>query len=152
METKEVKIECPLGYEVDKEKSTFEKIVFKKKERVLPKTWKEFYNSVVEKDIINRRADWYNIDGYLHCLSERYFKSLISLAQLLELRDYYNDGWMPDWNNSIQEKYYISIIGDDIRRDSCWSCRNILSFKDEKTRDEFYNNFKSLIEQIKELI
>ena len=30
METKEMKIEVPQGYEIDKEKSTFEKIVFKK--------------------------------------------------------------------------------------------------------------------------
>ena len=31
METKELKIQIPEGYEIDKEKSTFEKIVFKKK-------------------------------------------------------------------------------------------------------------------------
>ena len=30
METKEVKIEVPQGYEIDRQKSTFEKIVFKK--------------------------------------------------------------------------------------------------------------------------
>lgn len=30
METKEMKIQAPEGYEIDKEKSTFEKIVFRK--------------------------------------------------------------------------------------------------------------------------
>ena len=32
METKEVKIEIPQGYEIDRQKSTFEKIVFKNNE------------------------------------------------------------------------------------------------------------------------
>jgi hypothetical protein len=35
--TKEIVISIPEGYEIDKEKSTFEKIVFKKKEQTLPK-------------------------------------------------------------------------------------------------------------------
>ena len=34
MEQKEIKINIPDGYEIDKEKSTFEKIVFKKVELV----------------------------------------------------------------------------------------------------------------------
>ena len=37
MENKELKIEVPQGYEIDKENSTFEKIVFKKVEKELPK-------------------------------------------------------------------------------------------------------------------
>ena len=39
---KELNIQVPEGYEVDKEKSTFEKIIFKKIENKLPKTWEEF--------------------------------------------------------------------------------------------------------------
>ena len=41
METKELKIEVPEGFEIDREKSTFEKIVFKKVERDLPKRWED---------------------------------------------------------------------------------------------------------------
>ena len=33
METKELKIEIPQGYEIDYQKSTFEKIIFKKNPR-----------------------------------------------------------------------------------------------------------------------
>ena len=40
MENKELKIEVPQGYEIDRENSTFEKIVFKKVEE-LPKRWGE---------------------------------------------------------------------------------------------------------------
>ena len=41
METKELKIQIPEGYEIDKEKSTFEKIVFKKKD-TNPRSWEEY--------------------------------------------------------------------------------------------------------------
>ena len=40
METKEMKIQVPEGYEIDRENSTFEKIVFKKVDD-LPKSWEE---------------------------------------------------------------------------------------------------------------
>ena len=41
METKELKITIPEGYEIDKDNSTFEKIVFKKKD-TKPRSWKEY--------------------------------------------------------------------------------------------------------------
>lgn len=45
MDTKKLKINIPEGYEIDKEKSTFEEIVFKKVEdpfTKLPKNWEEY--------------------------------------------------------------------------------------------------------------
>ena len=41
METKELQIQIPEGYEIDKENSTFEKIVFKKKD-TKPRSWEEY--------------------------------------------------------------------------------------------------------------
>ena len=46
MEEKELKIEVPQGYEINRQKSTFEKIVFKKIPEN-PKTWEE-YCSLIE--------------------------------------------------------------------------------------------------------
>lgn len=43
MKEKSIKIEVPEGYEIDKEKSTFENIIFKKKET---KPWRKKYNNV----------------------------------------------------------------------------------------------------------
>ena len=45
METKTLKIEIPDGYQIDKEKSTFENIVFKKVDEVVIK-WNKCRNSV----------------------------------------------------------------------------------------------------------
>ena len=51
METKELKIKVPKGYEIDKENSTFERIIFKPinkdiiyKEEYFEFTQKEFHN------------------------------------------------------------------------------------------------------------
>ena len=46
---KELKIEVPDGYEIDKENSTFERIVFKKKHTYL-KSWKEFCEEIESVD------------------------------------------------------------------------------------------------------
>lgn len=52
METKSLKIEIPKGYEIDKEKSTFENIVFKKVDDIVIKWNSEFgihvYGSTID--------------------------------------------------------------------------------------------------------
>ena len=40
---KELNIIPPIGYEIDKQKSTFEKIIFSKIEPCKPTTWEEYY-------------------------------------------------------------------------------------------------------------
>ena len=45
MKEKELKINIPEGYEIDKKNSTFERIVFKKKS-TYPKSWKEFCENI----------------------------------------------------------------------------------------------------------
>ena len=50
MEEKELKIDTPSGYEIDREKSTFEKIIFKKVKNFHPKTWEEYHNLTKGED------------------------------------------------------------------------------------------------------
>ena len=42
MERKSIVIDIPDGMCIDESNSTFERIVFKKKENIRPKSWKEF--------------------------------------------------------------------------------------------------------------
>ena len=114
MNTQELKIEVPAGYEVDKEHSTIEKIVFKKIERKLPKRWEEL--KVVEGFYIDE-------DSHIHDCpmvdvlrknknvfpTEEEAEACLALAQLCQLRDKYNDGWKPNWTTDDEEKYIISI-------------------------------------------
>lgn len=151
METKEVKIECPEGFEIDKEKSTFEKIVFKKKEKELPKTWSDYVNNFGRTQLVNYfRDNTISYNGVT--LSGEHLEQLFTLFKLIKLRDCYNDGWKPDLNDLTQFKYTIFVnCGDPI----CYTNTqdsHVLAFKTRELRDEFYRNFKDLIEQAKELI
>ena len=157
METKELKIEVPAGYEIDKEKSTFEKIVFKKIERELPKSWEEL--KVVEGFYIDE-------DSHIHDCpmvdvlrknknvfpTEEEAEACLALAQLCQLRDAYNDGWKPDWEDTNEQKYVIIIHTGRIQVETFFSIQHLLTFKTEELRDKFLENFRDLIETAKPLL
>lgn len=164
-ETKEIKINVPDGYEIDKEKSSFEHIVFKKKENKLPETWEEFCenNKYVENEhfingnseILKRELcnyDYRNPNTDKNLLpSKELAEAMLALCQLLQLRDCYNQGWKPDWTTN-DFKYCIAICGNQVFKDSFWNAYKVLSFKTKEICDEFYNNFKELIEIAKPLL
>ena len=115
MKNKELKIEVPNGYAVDKENSTFEKIVFKKVEKELPKTWKEFgevkgwfVDNMCEIDYYSEGHSTDARDKNLFPTEEE-AEACIALAQLCQLRDRYNNGWKPNWGDGGEQKYVIKI-------------------------------------------
>ena len=90
MKTQEFKIEVPKGFEIDEEKSTFQKIVFKESKNNLDKIFK--FNNTTEKDF-NKK--WENFEDH-----EKYG----ALEKMIV--NYYNKGEKPNWKNSEQYKYY----------------------------------------------
>lgn len=108
METKELKIEIPEGYEIDKEKSTFENIVFKKKPIV--NCWEDL--SKVSGVLIDNASSKIYKSGdfpttFLNknvFLAEKYAKSALALAQISQLLPYYDS--KVDWNECYK-KYVI---------------------------------------------
>lgn len=115
-ETKEIKINIPEGYEIDKENSTFECIKFKKKIEV--NTWQDipklqgFY--ILEDSIIkeldpvyhNMRAMRENTNVFIN---RKYAKSALALAQISQLMPYYGgEITNEEWSND-EWKYSISI-------------------------------------------
>ena len=165
MKQKELKIQCPKGYEIDQEKSTFECIVFKPIKKELPKTWEEFCEthprkigecyltgcSVIETfgpyDDLNRKLE---MDKNI-LPSRELAEAMLALCQLIQLRDCYNDGWTPDWTNT-DVKYTIAYFQDRIDLDLSHYGPCILAFKSQELCGEFYNNFKDLIEIAKPLL
>jgi hypothetical protein len=159
-----IKINIPEGYEVDKEKSTFEKIIFKKIKAELPKTWEEFCAQNP-----NTKDEYYidvysNIQCYKHPDSYRMSdndKSLLStkedaeahlaLIQLHRLRDIYRQGWKPNWNDK-NDKYCINYVEGIIRIYALWYSQCFLSFQSKEIAEQFIENFKDLIEQARDLI
>ena len=97
METKEVKIQAPEGYEIDKENSTLECIKFKPIKRyityadVCNKIFKEFYYYIDNIGNINeyKKPDDFLLDK-TNANNSRQLKKLLALNQLLNIAEYYN--------------------------------------------------------------
>lgn len=158
METKEFKIQVPEGYKIDRENSTFEKIVFKQIERELPKSWEDlkFVNGFFICDLskINKvRLNSLAIDSNKNVFpTKEEAEACVALAQLCQLRDRYNDGWKPDWRTGSKIKYCIIIDENKIIKSQYITLNQILSFKTEELRDKFLENFRDLIETAKPLL
>ena len=157
METKEMKIEVPAGYMIDKEKSTFEKIVFKKIERELPKSWEELH--MIKGWFVENGSGIYEFENCFTISKNRNLfptkeeaEACVALAQLCQLRDRYNDGWKPDWNNGKEYKYSIVINNGRPFVETYFNVQKVLSFKTEELRDKFLENFRGLIETAKPLL
>lgn len=153
---KELNIQVPEGYEVDKEKSTFEKIIFKKIEIKLPKTWEEF----CELNPINNSE--YYIMGYTSVFprnrdsfvdktllsTEKDVEAHLALIQLHRLRDVYRQGWI---KYSDGHCYNIVSGYNGLYISDC-SKQRFLSFQSVEIAQEFLINFRDLIEKAKDLI
>ena len=60
--------------------------------------------------------------------------------------------WEPDWLNFEQDKYVLYTHNNAICSNRYVLGHNILAFPTEEIRDAFYENFKELIENVKELL
>jgi hypothetical protein len=62
--------------------------------------------------------------------------------------------WKPDFTNDDEERYGIYTAANKVVKDFCGvgDVNTILTFPTVEMRDEFYNNFRDLIEQCKELL
>lgn len=81
-------------------------------------------------------------------------KDLSALQKLLICRDAYWKfayDWHPDWQDS-ELKYCIKSIGADVVKGSDATICCILAFPTEELRDAFWDNFKDLIVECKELL
>ena len=159
METKELKITIPEGYEIDKEKSTFEKIVFKKKKNTKPRSWEEYLELNTGFDGCG--INW-NMDGGVQTTGLHHrgkaivpthlAQPFIAMMQLMSLRQAWIGDWKPDWSCGYSSNYCIIGAGD--RFDVCIlsKCRYALSFPTIEMAKDFMDCFKDLLEIAKPLI
>jgi hypothetical protein len=152
MKEKSIEIIAPEGYEVDKERSSFEKIVFRAlPDKGLPKTWEGF--GLIEGYYVEsgRYAQSY-FGTSANPANRKVFptreeaEASIALAQLCQLRDRYNGQTGVEGCDHRASTPYVG--GDD--EDVIYN--NLLSFKTRELRDEFANNFSDLIEKAKPLL
>ena len=157
MEAKEFKIQVPEGYEIDKEKSTFEKIVFKKIERELPKSWEDLYEVGgwfvdFHSDVVTSGSTRTGDSVKNRFPTKEEAEACLALAQLCQLRDRYNDGWKPNWEDDEEQKHAMFIHMGEICEETFFTVQHSLAFKTEELRDKFLENFRDLIEIAKPLL
>lgn len=113
METKEIKINIPEGYEIDKENSTFECIKFKSKKyityedcckKIFPNDegyYISTYGVIADGKLLESRSDPNN------ATSEEQLERLLALNRLMNIAYYYND------NEYAKSGYYIYYLNAD---------------------------------------
>lgn len=80
---------------------------------------------------------------------------MMKLQRLLICRDAYwkfAGDWKPDYINILQKKFAIDMLEYRISFEVYSGYNSILVFPTEEMRDAFYENFKDLIEECKELL
>ena len=144
------------GYEFDKVDNN--KIIFKPIKPKYPKTYKECCGIVNACPTISISYD--SNEDMLY--NDEVDLTLLALRKLFICRNAYwkiageemglDKPWKPDWCNEDKLKYCIECSYGTIDKtvEIVWNC--ILSFPTEEMRDAFYENFKDLIEQCKELL
>lgn len=142
---KELKIEIPEGYEIDKEKSSFEKIVFKKKVEV--NCWEDLkrVTGVYITDsscIVPAAVGLVKPHNYNVFLNEKYAKSALALAQISQLLPYYDTN--VDWKNGYN-KYCIERVGDGIKIGAWMHRYCVLAFNTESEAYRFLKHNEQLI-------
>lgn len=119
-----MKIIPPEGYEIDKNKSTFEEVIFK---RIIfepieeqAKTWKKIQELNGRKEL----TQWYIdpigdindipidnsdiLDTRSHVPSKDIARKVRALCQSFVIAEHYNSGWQPNWEDPNEIKYVIS--------------------------------------------
>ena len=164
-----IEIEVPEGKKAVWKDS---KIVFEDTESQLPKTWEEYCErtmidenevaifdgyldrpTIIQKGFI--RGPRNSIEHKKLLPSEDVARQFVALIQLYRLRDYYRQGWTPDWEDdsckyTIVQKVTIKGIQHIVACYRTTSC--FLSFPTYKLTEEFLTNFRDLIEQAGDLI
>jgi len=155
---KTLKINVPDGYEIDKEQSTFENIVFKEIKKGLPKSWEEieklqgfFVSSGSRVRMTSDNAQIIEHNRNIFATKEQ-AEASIALAQLSQLREVYRQGWKPDYESDAQEKWCVRFYANDEQVEFCSIANYFLSFQSKKIAEQFLENFRDLIKKAKPLM
>ena len=119
----EFKIQIPEGMEIDRDNSTLECIKFKPKELTYIEISKKF-----------PKSSSVSTNG-------RHLSKLLIIRQLLEVADYLNGDWKPDWNDINQPKYFISYnVSKKIFVDACYYVNyGIVCFSSKENAEKAIN-------------
>lgn len=147
---KELKIIPPIGYEIDRQKSTFEKIIFKKIPEN-PKTWEEYCSLMKGKIVHHTNFDCIILQSFedahnMFSTKER-AKQFIALGQLIQLRDY----WVKHSKFENAIGIFTWSVGGIVTH-NCDINDCALTFPTQEMADKFITCFRDLIKQASPLV
>lgn len=147
---KELKIIPPIGYEIDRQKSTFEKIIFKKIPEN-PKTWEEYCSLMKGKTVYYTNCNTITVSGFSDAhdkfATKKRAEQFIALGKLLQLRDY----WVK--HSKFEDAVGIFTWNDGlIVTNKCDINEYALTFPTQEMADKFITCFRDLIKQASPLV
>ena len=155
---KELKIEVPKGYEIDKENSSFERIVFKKKQEI--KTWDDlceagkniegFFLNVAYSNVY-KAAPVKAENNRNVFLTEKEARSARAAAMISQLMPYYGGAITDEeWKDCCMRKFVITrseygahFVESVFVGSVCLF--HFLAFHTKEQRDSFYKNNEHLV-------
>lgn len=84
-------------------------------------------------------------------INEEYERAFEALRKLIIFREYYNEGWKPDWKDD-EYKFTIGVCENKITKCDAYNFSWVLSFKSEEIRDNFLEDQRELLEIAKPLL
>lgn len=131
---------------------------------VLPETWEEFCKLCPQMD----KEYYIAIDSNIICCGGRRVadtdknmltsreaaEAHLAYMQLHQLRDFYRQGWKPNWRDKDSTKYCISFCGNcnDYIISPCRTSMHFLSFQSYEIAEKFLNCFRNFIVQAGDLL
>lgn len=130
-------IDCPEGYSIDINNSDLSKGIIKFKKEI----------NYIDVCISLNTPDKSII------VSDTNYKKIKAISRLMDIANYYNKGWKPDWNNNGEHKYSIG-YGKRINQYTV-NCSNLykdnfISFKNESDAQDVIDNpnFRDILDTI----
>ena len=94
----------------------------------------------------------YNKEEYKGYPSQELADASEALRRLLFLRDYYNEGWQPNWKKEREMKYVIYNDSNKLATIQSYTMSFILAFKEGNIRNKFLEEQRELLEIAKPLL
>jgi hypothetical protein len=155
MNIKEIVI--PDGWVIDKQIGN--KLILKEDNNVL-NDWTKCYKKLLSEGelcYINKVSDL-DYDSpenspicWTNTFPKKYEHPMFALMQLLTCYQAWVGDWKPDWDD-CHPHYVITVIQNQLVRESYISANKLLAFPTEEMCDDFFHAFKDLLEDAKPLL
>ena len=110
MKTQELKIVPPEGYEVDWDNSSTDTIRFKPVKKNI--TYQDVINNNKAKNIgVSIQFGLTKIGTDCFITSEKQLEQLLALNKLINVANYLNGDWEPNWNDELEDKFCFYYSG-----------------------------------------